>query len=276
MIKQIDDIPLSTRNRLHYLEFKLFWEGRVNRGDLTDKFKISIPQASGDISRYQEFAPQNIMYNASLKYYFPTESFSPLFIKINSNEYFSEAVTSDDNIFGFVPTPTRIIDEDNLKRIVQAIRFKHKLAIDYRSFKNPQADNIRWVSPHAFGFDGFRWHVRAYCHKDNKFKDYVLGRIAKIVDSSECKIDYKSDSKWFEYVDVIIGPNPELSDDQKILLEMDYGMVNHQISIKCRKAMLLYFLKKLGIDTEAKKERPGEEQQIVLVNKNEIISLMDN
>ena len=38
----------------------------------------------------------------------------------------------------------------------------------------------RRITPHAFGYDGFRWHVRAYCHLDNKFKDFLLPRILEV------------------------------------------------------------------------------------------------
>jgi hypothetical protein len=44
-------------------------EGAYQQGGLTGHFGISVPQASADISRYQELAPDNIEYDASAKTY---------------------------------------------------------------------------------------------------------------------------------------------------------------------------------------------------------------
>jgi len=276
-------ISWGTRKRLHYLEFKLYWEGRVNRGDLMAAFGISVPQASADIARYQKLAPQNISYNSSAKYYIPNETFSPILITQSADAYFSEVIsspsiennssTTDDNV-SIVPNPTRFVDVSILKTIVQAIKNKRKVAVDYRSMKNPKAGNSRWITPHAFGSDGFRWHVRAYCHTENKFKDYVLGRIASVLDSADTDVDVKTDHKWFNFIDVIIGPNPTLGNDQKNLIAMDYGMTDQRLAIRCRVALLYYLMKKLGIDILSG-ERPGVEQQIYAMNSDEVYAAMN-
>jgi len=284
MKEQIRALPWGTRKRLHYLEFKIFWEGRANRGDLKSAFGISIPQASADIARYQDLTPQNIIYNSSAKYYIPTEEFNPILIKPSADGYFSEIISSPsienntssvDDYVGFVPNPTRIIDVPILKTIIQAIKNKRKITVDYRSFKNPQAGNAREITPHSFGSDGFRWHVRAYCHTNNKFKDYVLGRIVSVSDSAETEVDPKSDRQWFNFIDVIIGPNPNQNEDQKYLIAMDYGMTNQRLVIRCRVALLYYLMKKLRIDIRDT-ERPGNEQQIVAINIDEISAAMNS
>lgn len=283
MSEDILALPWGTRKRLHYLEFKLFWDGRVNRGDLTTTFGISIPQASADIARYQELAPGNIVYNPSAKYYLPTEEFSSILIKISANAYFSEIVSSSnaenspliiDDYVAFVPNPNRVVDVSILRTIVQSIKNRRKIIVDYRSFKSPQAGSRRLITPHAFGYDGFRWHVRAYCHKDNIFKDYVLGRIISAEDFSETDIDYKLDHKWFQFIDVVIGPSQKQSKDQRSLIEIDYGMTDHKLTISCRVSLLWYLLKKLGIDSQ-NDQRAGEVQQIALINKDEIFDAMN-
>lgn len=271
-------IPWSTRKRLQHLEFKLYWEGRVNRGDLTAEFGISIPQASVDFTKYQEMAPNNISYNSSAKYYVPTETFKPIFIEISAVAYFSTILCSPtiennaacgSDFIGSVPNPSRIIDVDILRTVVQAIKYNQIVSVDYRSFNNPQPGNTRLISPHAFGTDGSRWHVRAYCHTDNKFKDFVLGRIAEASMASDSDIDVNCDRQWFNYVDVVIGPNPKLSDVQKDIVAMDYGMTNFELKFKCRIALFYYLSKKLGIGRNDS-ERAGEEQQIVAINLDEI------
>jgi predicted DNA-binding transcriptional regulator YafY len=281
MENQSVKIPWGTQKRLQYLEGKLYWEGKVNRGDLTAEFGISIPQASVDFTKYQELAPQNIAYNASAKYYEPTESFSPRFIELSANAYFStilcspteSTATCGSDYVAAVPNPSRAISLEVLRTLVQAIKNKHVVSVDYRSFNNPQPGNNRLISPHAFGTDGSRWHVRAYCHESNAFKDFVIGRIASVVMESDSDIDVDSDHKWFNFIEVVIGPNPTLSDAQKNIVAMDYGMTDFELKFKCRIALLYYLMKKLGIDRNGS-ERAGNEQQIVAINLDEIQTAM--
>ena len=249
-------IPWGTQKRLQYLEYKLYWEGKVNRGDLTAEFGISIPQASVDFTKYQKMAPQNIAYNASAKYYEPTESFSPVFIELSADAYFSTMLSSptksiatcESDYIAAAPNPSRVINLEVLRTLVQSIKNKQVVLVDYRSFNNPQPGNTRLISPHAFGTDGSRWHVRAYCHKSNSFKDFVIGRIASAVMGSDSNIDVNSDHKWFNFTEIVIGPNPTLSEDQKNIVAMDYGMTDLELKFKCRIALLYYLMKKLGID----------------------------
>lgn len=274
-------IPWSTRKRLQFLEFKLYWEGKVNRGDLTAEFGISIPQASVDFTKYQEMAPQNISYNSSAKHYEPAETFSPIFIELSADAYFSTILcsptesiaTCGSDYVAAVPNPSRVIGLDVLRILVQAIKNKQVVSVDYRSFNNPQAGNTRLISPHAFGTDGSRWHVRAFCHESNSFKDFVLGRIASAVMGSESDIDVNSDHKWLNYAEVVIGPNPKLNEAQKSIVAMDYGMTDFELKFKCRIALLYYLTKKLGIDRNGS-DRAGEEQHIVAINFDEIQAAM--
>jgi hypothetical protein len=62
-----------------------------------------------------------------------------------------------------------------------------------------------------------------------------------------------------------IGPHPELSDNQRRAIEMDYGMEGGRGQIPVRRALLFYALKRLGLDTKPT-IRPPNEQQIVLTN----------
>ena len=267
------DTPWGRQRRLEYLEHKLYWEGKINRGDLTAKFEISIPQASVDFAKYQKEAPQNIAYNASAKYYEPTEPFSPKFIELSADAYFSYELSSStksiatcaSDYIAATPNPSRVINLKVLRTLVQAIKNKQVVEVDHRSFNNPQPGNTRLISPHALGTDGSRWHVRAYCHKNNTFKDFVIGRIASAVMVSHSDIDVNSDHKWFNFMEVLIGPNPTLSDDQKNVVAMDYGMTDLKLKFKCRIALLYYLMKKLGIDQNSS-DRAGNEQQIVVNN----------
>lgn len=283
MSKQPLALSWSTRKRLYYLEFKLFWDGRANRGDLTSTFGISVPQASADLARYQSLAPKNLAYDASGKYYFPSAEFEPKLITPTAEAYFADVTAYSytehlplvDSYIGLVPKPTRVIDISILKNVVRAIKNNLKIEIDYRSLKHPEGGNTRWVSPHAFGSDGFRWHIRGFCHTENKFKDFVLGRITSIVSTAESDIDKRTDNLWYSYYDVILSPSSRLTVEQQNLIAMDYGMTDNKLVVPCRRALLYYLMKKLGIGGHDG-ERSGEEQQIEATNLESIYGAMNS
>ena len=74
-------------------------------------------------------------------------------------------------------------------------------------------------------------------------------------------------------MEVVIGPNPKLSDAQKNIVAMDYGMTDLELKIKCRIALLYYLMKKLGIYQHGG-DRAGNEQQIVAINFDAIQTAM--
>ncbi|MFT5545607.1 MAG: hypothetical protein ACI8YD_001287, partial [Rheinheimera aquimaris] len=95
--------------RLEFIDFRLQWEGRVNRSDLTDFFRISIPQASLDFSVYQELAPGNMIYDRTQKTYVATESFKAIMVNPSPYQYLNELLWRDSNVLSgsesFVSTP---------------------------------------------------------------------------------------------------------------------------------------------------------------------------
>ena len=47
----------GVEQRLEFIEFRLLWEGGVNRSDITKHFGVSVPQASKDLTQYQGDRP---------------------------------------------------------------------------------------------------------------------------------------------------------------------------------------------------------------------------
>src|SRR6478672_9094499 len=89
MLTELKQVPWGVERRLEFIEFRLFWEGGVNRADLIDTFGISVPQASKDLSLYQEKAPGNVVYDKSAKRYVASEGFKPTFLDTDPDAYFS-------------------------------------------------------------------------------------------------------------------------------------------------------------------------------------------
>ena len=140
----------------------------------------------------------------------------------------------------------------------------------YQSLSQPEP-RWRWIAPHAIGFDGFRWHSRAFCLTDQAFKDFLLSRILETRGSRSSDISSEADTDWNSEVTLEIGPHPDLSDTQQKVISLDYGMRGGRAKIKVRKALLYYALRRLGLDTDPSARKP-QDQQIVLLNREEVLA----
>jgi len=169
------------------------------------------------------------------------------------------------------PVPARGVNADILRSVYTALTEERALSIVYQSMSRPEPSE-RIIEPHALAFDGFRWHARAFCQKDQVFKDFLLSRILEVGETVERDADPADDQAWTEEVVLEVGPHPDLSDAQRRVFEMDYGMIDGVAQIPVRRALLYYALKRLGLDTEPAARRP-QDQQIVLLNRDEIARL---
>lgn len=264
--------------RVEFIDFRLQWDGRVNRSDLIDFFRISVPQASLDFARYMELAPKNIEYDRSEKAYLATREFSPVVTTGEAQGYLnqllgvsSQVLEREASFLGWMPPlgamnfPGRKIEASVLRRVLAAIRHKRMLQIEYQSMNRPNP-SVRGISPHAVGFDGFRWHVRAYCHERRDFRDFVFARILNVASDEVSTVDPLADAAWINMLDVVLAPHPDLQEGQRRAIELDYGMQDGCVSFQTRQALLFYVLRRLGLDRPA--QGTPQSQQIVLVNRD--------
>lgn len=264
----------SQERRLQFIDFRLQWEGRINRRDLTEFFKISVPQASADIARYTELAPENLQYDTSSRSYTATEGFAAQFETTGPRQYLSQLlalerqILASDQVFlafrppmASVPLPSRAIESKTLALILRAVAERGMLQIKYQSIWREE-ELTRFISPHAFGYDGVRWHVRAYCHLRNGFRDFVFGRILSAGQSKASIIDPADDLEWNTHVDLVLVPDESLSPAQRRGVEIDYGMKHGKVTITCRQAMLFYTLRTLNFELDGK-PRSGERQLLI-------------
>jgi hypothetical protein len=82
MVEQV--VRRGVKERLEFIDFRLFWEGRINRADIMERFGISMPQASKDLSLYESIVPGNLSYDVSAKRYLASSRFTPHFIEPNA------------------------------------------------------------------------------------------------------------------------------------------------------------------------------------------------
>ena len=269
------------KQRLEFIEFRLFWEGTINRKDLTDAFGVSVPQASADIKKYKQSAPGNIYYDKRQKKYLVSSKFEPVLGSINAHKYLSNLsmlseglIKADATFMGYIPefsvVPSfeRTIDPYILKKIVRALKEKKAINIQYQSMSRP-SPVWRWISPHAFAFDGFRWHVRAYCELTEDFRDFILGRIIDVQNVKASKRSPSDDYKWNHFLILRIGPHPDLTPEQRKIIEKEYKMENGIAQIKVRVAFAYYFLLNFRVE-EDKDLKVLRNREAILLNYDEI------
>jgi hypothetical protein len=254
------NIKWGAEKRLEFIDFRLFWEGVINRADIMKQFSVSVPQASKDLSFYQQQAPNNIIYDKSAKHYYRSKVYKPVFFEPNTQDYLLQLKEHTENTdkdnwisigceIDIMPTPRRKVCPNILQKLLNAVRKNKSISIKYQSM-NPNKPDPMWrdISPHAFCSDGYRWHVRGYCHEDNKFKDFLLSRMIEVGDEKEIFSNCEEDRLWYEFFNVLLIPNLQLSDNQKKIIEKDYNMVNGVLSVSVRYSLLYYFFKRHRLD----------------------------
>lgn len=267
--------------RLEFIEYRLRWDGQLNRSDLTAFFGISVPQASLDLSEYTKRAQGNLEYDASTKMYRVSSSFEPVFASSSLERYLEDllriTVNPDvpyGNFLGWyppvavVPRPWRRLDSATTISVVMAIRQSFALRIRYQSFSG-SSPSLRTVTPHALVSDGFRWHMRAFCHKNGDFRDFLLSRILEVKASERDQDRSHEDHAWHHITRLILTPHPQLKAAHRAVIELDYGMSRGESVLECRQALLFYVLQQLGL-LEEDSGKPAKAQQIILKNREEL------
>jgi len=268
--------------RYRTIEIIALWEGRLTTRHLTEMFGIGRQQASKDINNYKRsVAPDNLAYDTTLKGYYPTEQFAPKITRGEVSEYL-ELVASHGELgqtlserpFSHPTTenlqvPQRQVRPEILRPILQAAREHRRLEVDYVSLNHPDREG-RIIVPHTLVWTGHRWHVRAWCEKNQDFRDFVLTRFRgepELMDlSPHTGVE---DHDWHTFVTVLLSPDPRLTPEQQDIVAVDYQMSNQQLAITVRGKLVPYLLHLLHLDSPPATDDPLA-QQIVLANRDEL------
>jgi hypothetical protein len=282
-----EGIRWGTERRLEFIEFRLFWEEGINRSDIVERFGVSVPQASADISLYQQIVPDNLLYDASQKRYVPAAGFVPYFLKPSADKYLEEIKSIADGVVDrgdswlqaplpvdAMSVPRGVVDIELLRSLVQAVRNKQSIEIEYQSMNVVRPDRLwRRITPHAFGFDGVRWHVRAYCHISGKFKDFRLSRCSGSRVFGDPAATAEDDVDWNRYFEVVLVPHKGLSESQRKTVALDYAMSDGRLVLSIRIALLFYFFKRMRLDFNAYDQSPYA-NPIEIVNEEEFLAAL--
>jgi hypothetical protein len=250
------EIAQAQRERIAYIELRVFFTGELRRGDIESRFGVKPAAASRDLSAYRRLAPGNLIYDKAERCYRPSSTFKPIF------EFSPDRVMSwllqgfGDGLDLKQKAPAPCEGPGNLSRpdlnvlgvITRAMCAKKAVHVGYLSLSS--GSKLREIVPVALADNGLRWHVRAYDRERKRFGDFVLTRLsapkelAGEVAESELMA---ADEQWARMVDMELVPHPGLAWPKAV--EADYGMSDGMLHIKARAALAGYVLRRWNIDS---------------------------
>jgi len=271
----------NVEKRLEFIEFRLYWDGRLNRRDLVDTFGISAQQASADIATYEEIAPENLSYDPGRKTYLRSDPFSPNLIANWTHRYLLQLVAiesgwmdAEDTWFDQAP-PVEIVtlgrkrvDSNVLMCVLDGIRGDRQTTILYRSMTG-SATSSRLIEPHALSFCAGRWYVRAWASEHNDFRDYNLNRIQSAELAGPATVNRSLDFEWHHTFDLVIVPNPDLPAERQAAVVYEYEMSDKKLELNCRLSVSFYIMSEHNLDVAPGTLSPFK-QQIILQNQEEV------
>jgi predicted DNA-binding transcriptional regulator YafY len=252
----------AAMERLCFIERAAYWRGWVNRQDLMAMFGLSPAQASADFQKFQELNADALTYNLNQKRYegSPTmtcrlhepriEEAMALFLPLGSatsKNASQPPMPVDQPSVALVTLPVRMASVTVQRAVFRAVLQGLRLRVDYQTMSG-KAPAGRWIMPHAFGHDGYRWHVRAWSEGGEHWGDFVLSRIRSAEWPTEAAaVLADEDEDWQTWVDLALVPNLELSDEQQETIKTDYAMRGGKLKLRVRRAMLDYTLAHLRL-----------------------------
>jgi hypothetical protein len=254
------------QKRFAFIELMIIWEGQVNAAHISQQFELGVKLAAHVIQKYKNLYPENIEYHAVTESYITSKTMVAQFTGGSLQEYV-QLIANGESVTQLA-MPTRNVNPNLVRPILQAIREQRRLSIAYASVSHPEF-KTRIIQPHNIVYDGLRWHVRAYCEKNQGYRDFVLSRFnaetpSELLDAAD---HYDLEDKlWQTILDLEIIPDPRLDKNRCRIIALDYDMEpsakNPYVKVmKVRAALLMYLINRLGLDQYHNKP---EAQQIIL------------
>lgn len=274
-IDRADSLTLSQiqRERLAYIDYKVFFSGELRRADLESRFGIAPAAATRDLTCYRGLAPSNLAYDSSAKLYTIGDCFSPItpFVLDRALAWLRQGYGDGLalNIERQIPTagadllaPPPI---ETLGIVARAIHRGLALCVRYQSLSSGASD--RNIVPLALIDNGLRWHVRAYDRKNSRFGDFVINRIsnAKVATIPMAEEEtLAEDEQWNNHIELELVPHPELPYPKAI--EADYGMSGGVLRVLARAAVAGYSLGRWSVDCSPKHSLDSSRHHLWLRN----------
>ena len=270
----MDEFSFAQKQRLAYIDFKLYFTGMVTRSEIVSHFELGLAAATRDLKFYKENAPDNMAYDNVEKKYFITTQFNPIFkhdarrtlIKLANNISDGFDSIGDTSFPIESPSPLNVPDIDIIAKLSQAIINQKPISVIYTSLSS--GSGARELVPHSIVDNGLRWHLRAYDRKSKSFRDFVLTRITKVkvlTQTPSHEEDKLEDHQWMRMVPLQIIPHPN-NVKHPTAIKLDFGMEKGMLEVNVRAAMAGYLLRRWNVDCSESASLSGPEYQLYLQN----------
>ena len=273
---------LFEKNRYKVMRRMALWEGRLSRGRLMNVLGLSGIRVSQLLREVREETPDWFEWDSKSKSYFVTPAAykkAQADLKTGASDlslaaYLAEAdihadLSTEAGAVTMTPWGFSQVNPHTFSRIRLAVEQGVRLRIEYRSMRTPEP-HTRTVEPHCLIQAGRRWHMRGYCLETSDFRDFVLGRIAKItLLDQKGESTVAEDSKWNTVVKVRIQAHPKMTPGQQDLVRSEYFEGTAVRVHSCRGAMLPYLVQELRLALDITKDVPPE-YQLAVENVDEV------
>ncbi|WFE69502.1 WYL domain-containing protein [Thiomicrospira sp. R3] len=269
--QRVESLSHAQRERLAYIDFRLYFMGEVGRPDLASRFGVAPAGATRDLALYREIAPQNIEFDGSNKIYRIGKAFAPIFEHAPQRVLSALSLGFGDGVNGesqpMLPCESPAVLSSPqmgvLAPICSAIHAKRPVTIRYHSVSSGQSERV--IVPFALVDTGLRWHVRAFDRKTGEFRDFVVTRIdTPTLLDEEPKANERPDNdiQWTRIVEVELVPHPDQPRPE--ITSRDFNMANGALEMKLRAAIAGYMLRRLSVDCSPDHSLRGHEYRLWL------------
>ena len=277
-----NDLSAAQRQRLAYIEFRVWFYGEVARKDVLERFELATAAGTRDLALYKELAPHNVAYER--KSYRYQASFAPLFTHhvnqvlaaLTSGFGVDDASPAGEQLSHAVPARLNQPRLDTLATVTRAIHAGHALQLTYHSMK--KGAGARTIVPHSLVDSGLRWHVRAFDRTKGHFRDLVLTRMERLrplTDAPPTAAEHISaDAQWNQEVALRLVPHPAHPHAKTI--ERDFGMQHGSLPVTLRAAIAGYVLRQWQVDCSADARLRGPEFRLWLADPQQQLAGVDN
>lgn len=279
-IPAIEQLSTPQRERLAYIEFRLWFFGAVTRKDVLERFGLATAAGTRDLTLYRELAPLNTEYEGKVYRYVPT--FQPLFqhkvqrvLSALTSGFGDGERDADGAILPHeVPQCLNQPELNVLATVTRAIQGGWPLKLLYHSMKT--GPGKREIVPHALVDSGLRWHVRAYDRTKNEFRDLVLTRMEKVSELKDTQGAahtqphelQSADSEWQRTVHLDFVPHP--AHKYPASIEKDFGMHKGHLRMSVRAAVVGYVLRQWQVDCSPEALLAGPQFRLRLANLKDL------
>ncbi|MBX9899621.1 MAG: WYL domain-containing protein [Burkholderiaceae bacterium] len=269
--QRVESLSHPQRERLAYIDFRLYFLGEVGRPDLASRFGLAPAAATRDLALYREIAPKNIEFDGSNKIYRIGKSFAPIFEHPPQRVLSALSLGFGDGVNGelqsMVPCESpAVLNSPQLSvlaPICRAIHAKRPVAIRYHSVSSGESKRV--IVPFSLVNTGLRWHVRAFDRKTGEFRDFVVTRVDTPVlleEDAKAHEHAHNDIQWMRIVEVELVPHPDQSRPE--ITVRDFNMSNGTLTMKLRAATAGYMLRRWSVDCSPDHSLRGHEYRLWL------------